>query len=44
MTVLQLKNHFEQTYGIKVAMITHGAASLWPSFGPASKHIPEKRI
>lgn len=25
-------------------MITHGPASLWPSFGAASKQIPNKRI
>jgi ubiquitin-activating enzyme E1 len=33
MTIDDMKNHFEQKYGIEVSMITYGSATVFSSFG-----------
>lgn len=37
MTLLDLKNHFENTYGIEVSMITYGTATVYSSFDKSAQ-------
>jgi len=43
MTLEEMKNHFEKTYGIEVSMITYGSATVYTSYGAdAKKRLPLK--
>lgn len=43
MTLQDLKNHFENTYGIEVSMITYGTATVYSAFDKSAQaRLPMK--